>query len=216
MKRKNNLYKKIIDKNNIRQAILTASKKKKTRKSVLMVLDNINMYVEKIHAMLETETYIPSKYHKMVIHDGVNKKERIIYKPNFYPDQIVHWALMLQIEPILLKGMYCYCCGSIRGRGISYGAKHMKKILVTDRKNTKYCLKLDIKKFYPSIDKEILKKKFRHIIKERETLNLIDIIIDSSEQGVPIRKLYKSVVCKFLFTRLGSLHQRTIAYKILY
>lgn len=216
MKRKNNLYIKIIDKNNIYTAILNASKGKKSRKNVLKVLNNANTYVEEIHQMLKNETYIPSEYHEMIIKDGARKKERIIYKPNFYPDQIVHWSLMLQLEPLLLKGMYCYCCGSIRGRGISYGAKHIKKILVTDRKNTKYCLKLDIKKFYPSIDKEILKRKFRKIIKEKETLNLIDIIIDSSEQGVPIRKLYKSVVCKFLFTRLGSLYQRTIACKILH
>ena len=216
MKRTTNLYPKIIDKDNIKKAILNASKGKKERKSVQKILDNINGYTENICKMLKNEKYVSSKYQKMIIHDGTRKKERIIYKPNFYPDQIVHWALMLQIEPILLKGMYCYCCGSIRGRGISYGAKHIKKILVTDRKNTKYCLKLDIKKFYPSIDKEILKRKFRKIIKEKETLNLVDIIIDSSEQGVPIRQLYKSVVCKFLFTRLGSLHQRTIAYKILH
>ena len=64
--------------------------------------------------------------------------------------------------------------------------KYIEKILVRDRKNTKYCLKLDVKKFYPSIDKEILKRKFRRKIKERETLELIDKIIDSSEEGLPI------------------------------
>ena len=211
MKRITNLYPKIIDKNNIRKAILYASRGKKNRKNVKNILDNINYYIEEIYQILKNESYVPSKYYKMTIHDGTKKKERIIYKPNFYPDQIIHWSLMLQLEPLLLKGMYCYCCGSIRGRGISYGAKYIKKILVTDRKNTKYCLKLDIKKFYPSIDKEILKKKFRHIIKERETLNLIDLIIDSSEQGVPIRQLYKPVVCKFLSTGFRSLHKRKIA-----
>ena len=49
--------------------------------------------------------------------------------------------------------MYDFCCASVKKRGIHYGAKHIKKILMDDRKNTKYCLKLDIKKFYPSIDK---------------------------------------------------------------
>ena len=95
--------------------------------------------------------------------------------------------MLSPLEPVMLRGMYCYCCGSVKGRGINYGAKYIKKILVRDRKNTKYCLKLDVKKFYPSIDKEILKHKFRKIIKEKETLNLIDLIIDSAEQGIPIR-----------------------------
>ena len=115
-------------------------------------------------------------------------------------------APMQQIQPLIMKGMYEYCCGSVKNRGIMHGMKYLKKILVRDRKNTKYCLKLDIKKFYPSIDKQILKNKFLRIIKDRDTLDLIDIIIDSTESGVPIRKLYQSMVCKFLFTRLGSLY----------
>ena len=93
---------------------------------------------------------------------------------------------MLQIEEILKKGLYDYCCASIRGRGLLYGVKYIRKIIVRDRKNTKYCLKLDIKKFYPSINKEILKKKFRKVIKCGDTLDLIDLIIDSSKSGVPI------------------------------
>ena len=113
--------------------------------------------------------------------------ERIIYKPRFYPDQVVHWALMLQLEDILMKGMYYYNCASIKGRGLLHATKYIEKIIVQDRKNTKYCLKLDIKKFYPSVDKEILKRKFRRKIKERETLDLIDKIIDSSDIGLPIR-----------------------------
>lgn len=195
MKRKGNFYNKIVDKNNIYQAILKASKGKTTRPNVIKILNNICYYVEYLHTILAEKTYIPSQYQEMKIHDGARKKERIIYKPRFYPDQCVHWALMLQIEDILKKGMYEFCCASVKGRGILYGANYIKKILVRDRKNTKYCLKLDVKKFYPSIDKEILKRKFRKIIKDGEVLNLIDLIIDSHPKGVPIRKLYKSMVC---------------------
>ena len=83
--------------------------------------------------------------------------------------------------------MYDYCCGSVKGRGIAKGIRYLKRILVQDRKNTKYCLKLDVKKFYPSISQKILKWKFYKIIKDEETLDLIFKIIDSAEQGVPIR-----------------------------
>lgn len=110
-----------------------------------------------------------------------------MFKPIFYPDQCVHWALMQQIEPLLKRGMYDYCCGSVKGRGIAKGTRYLKRILVQDRKNTKYCLKLDVKKFYPSISQKILKWKFYKIIKDEETLDLIFKIIDSAEQGVPIR-----------------------------
>lgn len=186
MKRKGNIYPKIYEPENIKKAILYASRGKKQRINVIKVLDNIDENVKNIQKMLIENTYIPSPYEEKVIHDGVRKKERIIYKPRFFPDQCVHWCLMLQIEDILKKGMYDFCCASVKNRGIHYGAKHIKKILLDDRKNTKYCLKLDIKKFYPSIDKEILKRKFRRKIKCRDTLTLIDKIIDSSTNGLPI------------------------------
>lgn len=187
MKRIGNIYEQIIKKENIRIAIINASKGKKGRNGVNKILDNISFYVDEIYNMLINKTYIPSPYIKMVIHDGVRKKERIIFKPSFYPDQIIHWALMQNIHYLLERGMYEYTCASVPRRGIHYGTKYIKKILIADKKNTKYALKLDIKKFYPNIDKEIMKKKFRKIIKDRDTLELIDLIIDSSESGLPIR-----------------------------
>ena len=186
MKRIGNIYSKICDKNNILKAINKASLRKKDRANVKKIIDNPLFYTEYLYKMLKNKEYKPNPYTEVKIQDGVRKKERIIYKPQFFPDQVIHWALMLQLEPILLRGMYYYCCGSVKNRGIHHGAKYIKKILVRDKKNTKYCLKLDVKKFYPSINKEILKHKFLKIIKCRNTLDLIDLIIDSSKEGLPI------------------------------
>lgn len=194
MKTEKNIYIKIIDKNNIYRAILNASKGKKDRDNVKRIIDNITFYVDDIYNKLSSKTYKASPYVEMKIHDGVRKKERIICKPCFYPDQVIHWALMQPIEPLIMRGMYYYCCGSVKNRGIIHGMRYIKKILVRDRKNTKYCLKLDVKKFYQSINKNILKRKFLRIIGERDTIDLINIIIDSVDEGVPIRKLYIAMV----------------------
>ena len=146
MKAKGNIYCKICEKANIEKAIINASKEKRDRNDVKKVMCNIEYYTLKLQEMLTNKTYIPRPYIKKKIYDGADKKERIIHKPYFYPDQCIHWALILQIEDVLKRGMYEYSCASIKGRGIHYGAKYVKKILVRDRKNTKYCLKLDIKK----------------------------------------------------------------------
>jgi hypothetical protein len=98
----------------------------------------------------------------------------------------VHWALILVLEPVLMRGMYQHNCGSVPGRGSSYGQKILRNALDNDYKGTKYCLKLDISKFYPSIDQQLLKTKFRRILKDQETLKLIDAIIESSDSGLPI------------------------------
>ena len=186
MKSKGNIYCKICEKSNIERAIINASKEKRDRNDVQKVLCNMEYYTKKLQEMLINKTYVPSPYKEKKIYDGANKKERVIFKPQFYPDQCIHWALMLQIQDILGRGMYDYCCASVKNRGIHYGARYVKKILVRDRKNTKYCLKLDIKKYYPSVNKEILKHKFRRIIKCRDTLDLMDLIVDSSKEGLPI------------------------------
>lgn len=195
MKRVGNIYKKLCEKDNIKKAILKATVRKKCRKNVTKIVENIDYYVDEIYNMLVSKNVKLSPYKKMTIHDGASKKERVIYKPAFYPDQCIHWCVMIQIQPLLERGMYEYCCASIPKRGIHYGARYIKRILKDDKKNTKYCLKLDVKKFYPSIDKFCMKKKFRSIIKDYDMLDLIDKIIDSSESGLPIRQLYITVVC---------------------
>jgi len=56
--------------------------------------------------------------------------------------------------------------------------------------NNKYCLKLDIKKYFPSIDHNILKKTLEKYIKDRKILNIFDLIIDGSSNSTEITKYY--------------------------
>lgn len=186
MKRVGYLYDRICDIDNIKSAILKASLGKRNRKNVKIVVTNLNHYANKIQVLLINQKYTPYPYSVKKIYDGTSKKERVIYKPRFYPDQIIHWALMLVLEPVMMRGMYQHNCGSVPGRGSSYGQKILRRALDNDYKGAKYCLKLDISKFYPSIDQQLLKNMFRRILKDHKTLKLIDSIIDSSESGLPI------------------------------
>ena len=166
-------------------AIANSSLGKRKQKRVKAILDNEEYYARKIQDMLLKKQYVPSPYAIKTVQDGSSGKIRTIYKPRFYPDQIIHWALMLQLQPIMMRGMYEYNCGSVPGRGTSYGQNTLRKWLDTDYKNTKYCLKMDVSKFYPSVDNDTLKEMFRRKIKDKDCLWLIDRIIDSS-QGLPI------------------------------
>lgn len=185
MKRYGFLYQQIYDIENIKLAIKNASKGKRNRRRVKHILDNSDEYAGRIRLMLKHKVYSPSAYVEQTIFDGSNKKERVIHKSKFYPDQIIHWALMQVIQPYLQQGFYEHSCGSIPNKGTSYGHRLIKKWL-NDKKNTKYCLKLDVSKFYPSIDKTILKDKFRTKFKDEDLLWLLDTIVDSSHQGLPI------------------------------
>lgn len=89
------------------------------------------------------------------------------------------------VEPIWVKQFIEHTYSCIKGRGIHKCAKDVRKALDRDIEGTRYCLKFDITKFYPSINHDILKHIIRKKIKDRRLLELLDSIIDSAN-GVPI------------------------------
>lgn len=212
LKRQGYIYERIYDIDNIRYAMLKASLGKRKQRRVKMILDNMDYYAYQIQKMLINKSFTPTEPEIKVIQDGANKKTRTISKPNFYPDQIVHWALMLQIEPIISKGMYEYNCGSVPKRGTSYGQRTIRKWLDSDIKNTKYCLKMDIRKYYPSINNEILKGMFRKKIKDNDCLWLIDTIINSNE-GQPIGFYTSQWFANFFLEELDHLIKEKLSVK---
>lgn len=183
MKRYGNLYEKIIDKDNIRLAHHNARKGKTYYKEVKMVDSDIEKHVDEIHAMLKEETYQISKYKTFVKVDS--GKEREIFVLPYYPDRIIQWAIVQVCEPIWMNSLIHQTYSSLPGRGIHLALRHLKRDILKHPDETTYCLKFDVKKFYPSINHSILKSTIRKKIKDTRLLDLIDKIIDSAE-GVPI------------------------------
>jgi len=183
MKRFGYLYEKIYDMDNLKLAHKKARRGKTYYKEVQMVDANPEKYLTDIHNMLKDKTFKNSEY---VIMDKKtdNGKVRKIFKLPYYPDRIIHHAIMQIIEPLWLSIFIRDTYSAVPGRGIHDGVKRIKKAL-RDEENTKYCLKLDIKKFYPSVDNEILKQIIRKKIKDKDLLWLLDEIIDSTK-GIPI------------------------------
>lgn len=196
MKRFNNIFDKITEMDNLILAHRNARRDKSYYKEVKMVDSDPEYYLKQIQQMLVDGTYNVSNYKISTIND--KGKERIIMKLPYYPDRIIQWALMLQIEQIFLKTFCNHTCASIKGRGIHYATKLTRKYL-KDQENTKYCLKLDINKFYPSIDrvrlKELLKRKF----KDNRLLGVIYKTIDScpGDKGIPIGSYLSQYLANF-------------------
>lgn len=185
MKRVGFIFEKICSLDNILLAMNNASKGKKKHPNVKPILENKEKYARELQEKLLTGTLQLSNNPKRIIVEGHSKKEREITTPRYYPDQVVHWALMQQLSPILFKGMYEYNCGSIPNRGGALARKYIKTKIMSN-KRTLYVAKLDIKKFFPNIDLDKLKSLFRLKIKDAKALNLIDTIIDNGAPGLPI------------------------------
>ena len=141
MKRVGYLYEKMCDVDFIKKAIKNAAKGKTDRLYVKAILSDIGGYAQKLKAMLETETVKLSPNEHIEIYDRSCSKTRKITIPKFYPDQIVHWLIITAAQPVITRGMYRYCCGSIPNRG-GIDAKAYVETAIRDEK-MRYVAKLD-------------------------------------------------------------------------
>lgn len=181
MKRINNIYERIISIENLNLADENARKKKEKTYGVMLHDKNREENIKKLHENLKNKQHKTSCYRIFKIYEP---KERTIYQLPYYPDRIVHHAIMNVLEPVWVDSFIKHTYSCIKKRGI-HGCQKAVKRAMRDIEGTKYCLKIDVRKFYPSIDHDILKDIIRKKIKCKDTLDLIDEIIDSAE-GVPI------------------------------
>lgn len=186
MKRIGYLYEQVYEMSNLKIAHKNARKGKTWYKDVNQINKNEELYLRELQNQLINQSYNTSEY---VIFDKVEGgKLREIYKLPYFPDRICQWALLQVIEPILMKQLVRDTYSAIPGRGIHLALGRLKNEIKNDKIGTQYCLKLDIKKYYPNINHQILKNIYRRIFKDKKLLWLIDEIIDSTEvnKGIPI------------------------------
>lgn len=186
MKRVGNLFEKILDDGLIHAAICCAGQGKGKRENVKRVMADIPGHVQKIRDMLINDTYTPAPYHVFERYDLHNKKTRKIQRPEFFPDQVVHWLIVLACQKVFMLGMDYWCCGSVPNRGIKRGYEGVRKWLRDDKKNTKYCLKMDVRKYYDSVPHDKLMNIVYRKIKDPRMISLIKKIVDTTEVGIPI------------------------------
>ncbi|MBD2770825.1 RNA-directed DNA polymerase [Iningainema tapete] len=179
MKRVGNLYPAITDFANLIEAACQAQKGKRLRDNVLQFHYNLETELVKLKSQLESKTYQPGRYKTFEI---CEPKPRLISAAP-YRDRVVHHALCNIISPIFEK---TFIADSYANR-LGFGTHRALRRFTTFARSSRYVLQCDIKKYFPSIDHAILKTLLRRKIKCKDTLWLIDRIIDNSNpQDSPI------------------------------
>lgn len=181
MKRINNLYSRICSLENLYLADDIARKGKKAQMGIKIHDLNRDANIAQLHSLLVNKTYKTSEYTTFTIREP---KERLVFRLPYFPDRIAHHAVMNILEPIFRSCFTADTYSCIKGKGI-HGATRALRGYLKDVAQTQYCLKLDIKKFYPNIDHDILKALLRRKFKDQDLLWLLDEIIDSAD-GIPI------------------------------
>jgi RNA-directed DNA polymerase len=208
MKRINNLYQQICSIENLMLADDIARKGKLKQPGVIEHDKNRDLNIQTLHEMLVNKTYTTSQYTTFTIYEP---KERIIFRLPYYPDRIVHHAVMNIMEPIFVSTFTADTYSCIKGRGIYAAACAVRKAL-KDIPGTQYCVKLDVRKFYPSVDHDVLKALLRRKIKDQDLLWLLDGIIDSAE-GLPIGNYLSQYFANFYLTYFDHLMKEKLKVK---
>lgn len=211
MKRFGNLYARICAYENLESAFYHASDGKHKRPEVQEFASDLEANLRRIEQELRTHTYRTSDYEVFTKYEP---KERVIYKLPFR-DRVVHWAIMLVVEPIWVGNFTRDVYACVKGRGIHPCLRQLRQDLRHDPEGTAYCLKLDVRKFYPSINHDILKQVIRVKIKDPELLGLLDEIIDSAD-GVPIGNYLSQFFANLYLSELDHLVKEQLKVRYYY
>ena len=211
MKRIGNLYERIYSIDNLILADKRARKGKINTKEVKEFDKSRYRNISTLHHLLKESKYKTSEYKIFTLFDP---KEREVYKLPYFPDRITHHAIMNVLEDIFVKTFTTDTYNCIKDRGIHKAFYKLKKDL-KNTKSAKYCLKLDIKKFYPSINNNILKELLRKKFKDEKLLNLLDEIIDSTK-GVPIGNYLSQFFANFYLCYFDHWIKETLKIKSYY
>jgi len=174
MKRYGNLWSQIIDFENLLKAARQAQKGKRFQRNVLAFNYNLEKELQRIRQELASQTYRPGHYRTFEIMEP--KRRMISAAP--YRDRVVHHALCNIIAPIFER---TFINDSYANR-MGYGTHRALRRFTEFARSSRYILQGDVKKYFPSIDHEILKEVIRRKIKCQETLWLIETIIDNSNE----------------------------------
>lgn len=177
MKRYDHLYEKIYDIENLRKAHQHAKKGKGWYKEVIEIDKDPDKYLKQIQEMLINHTYHTSEYEVFTKKEG--KKERTIYKLPYFPDRICQWAILQVIEPCILNNLTSDTYSAIPKRGIHNALHKLQDAMWNDPEECQYCLKLDARHYYQSVNHELLKQKYARMFNDADLLWLLNEIIDS-------------------------------------
>ena len=198
MKSYKNLWDKFISDENIELAIKNAKKGKSKRKSVRKYLDDpdFSNKVKRYAMTFKNKSHTPK-----VIYDGIQRKKRTIIVPSF-EEQVVHHMVVNVLKPIFSKPMYYHSYGSIPGKGAHRGKKSIEKFIRNQPKDCKYVLKMDISKYFDSIDHDILLARLRKIIRDDKFFAVIEEIISVTDKGIPLGFYTSQWIANWYLTEL--------------
>ncbi len=151
-------------------------------------------YISKcIYKEIKTRTISLDVIDYKMQYDKMAKKYREIGISSI-KQQCYDYIVVNACKQMFLAKIGQYQCASIKNRGQEYGKSAIETWIRSNPKSCKWIFKADVKKFYPSVPHDILKKHIRRDIKNEDIYYIVCFLIDTYKEGLCIG----SYLCQFL------------------
>lgn len=203
-KRIRNEWNKNLTYEKLMKAHKDSRKGKGYRKEIILFNLKQEEYIKWILEKLQTKTYKHSGYQAFYI---TEPKPRVIEKSR-YIDRVVHrWLVDNILKPYYLPRLINTTYACIEKRGMHKACLDLQKMMKHCKRiwGNYYIIKMDVSKYFNSMDKEILVKILERSIEDKDVMWLIkEIIYSNKTKGLPIRKLHITDVRQRVFERIRS------------
>jgi len=167
------MWQQITSFSNLYLAYKKAKKGKASRPEVAEFSFDLERNLLVLSDELQKLRWWPGKYRHFTIYE---RKQRTITAAPFR-DRVVHHAIMNVVgsDADSIFSSHCYACRTCKGvhRAVDQyqqWAKHYK-----------YVIKLDVKRYFPSIDHRVIKNQLKELVSDNRVFMLFDRIIDAYE-----------------------------------
>ena len=176
-----NIYDKYITLENLYHMWSIIKRTCKNKREVYYFSLNLNTNLNNIYMALKTKTYVPARYKIFMIFEP---KPRIVMSQIIADKLVNHLIANYYLIPYLESSLIDANVATRKDKGGSYAMKLLKKyfnkILINSPNEEIYCLKVDVSKYFYSIDHKILLNMLKKKIADMDVINLISLIISET------------------------------------
>jgi len=205
-KRIGHLFEKAFTMENLYLAYLDARKGKRKKRATLKFEINLGAELKTLWEDINGGTYKPRPYSQFYVYEP---KKRLINAPAFR-DLVVQHCIYRAIYNIFDKSFVhtSYACrkGGGTHKASEYTQREMKKY-----NGELYFVKLDIRKFFYSIDRGILRGMFEKKIKDKRFINIMCEFTEmNGDKGIPIGNLLSQIYALIYLNPLDHFIKREL------
>ena len=142
------------------------------------------------------------------------KRRKIDWNPSFR-DNVIQHAIVRVVGKLLVDKMIPDTYSGIKGRGPSYGLVRIRRHMRRFDGRPLYVLKFDIYHYYQSVDTVLLKTVLRKYIKSEGLLRILDRIIDSHPEGLPIGNYISQLLANIYLTEFDHWVRRELGLVVM-